>query len=228
VTARTPRFPRNGDQDRGQQDRSEQAQGSRGPVSELLEPGDGIDPDGDREEQQADQRGGGGLGDFGECAPRCQAILNLAAGGGSMIMHGRSDSTLNRHGVRLGSAEIDEALQSVPQILDALIVGVDEPGGGYWMPLFVVLAGEATVDTPLKNTVGKAIRDHASPRHVPDDIIAVPVLPHTRTGKRLEVPVKRLLQGAEPAAVVDPGAVDYPDALAAFTRLGARRPADES
>ena len=142
---------------------------------------------------------------------------------GSMIMHGRSDSTLNRHGVRLGSAEIYEALQSVPQILDALIVGVDEPGGGYWMPLFVVLADEATVDTPLKNTVRKAIRDHASPRHVPDDIIAVPVLPRTRTGKRLEVPVKRLLQGAEPAAVVDPGAVDNPDAMAVFTRLGARR-----
>ena len=109
--------------------------------------------------------------------------------------HGRSDSTLNRHGVRLGSAEIYEALQSVPQILDALIVGVDEPGGGYWMPLFVVLADEATVDTPLKNTVRKAIRDHASPRHVPDDIIAVPVLPRTRTGKRLEVPVKRSAAG---------------------------------
>jgi acetoacetyl-CoA synthetase len=62
---------------------------------------------------------------------------------------------------------------------------------------------------------------------VPDDIIAVPVLPHTRTGKRLEVPVKRLLQGAEPAAVVDPGAVDNPDALAVFTRLGARRRAQK-
>jgi len=146
---------------------------------------------------------------------------------GSMIMHGRSDSTLNRHGVRLGSAEIYEALEAIPQILDALIVGVDEPGGGYWMPLFVVLAGEATVDTQLKNTVRKAIRDHASPRHVPDDIIAVPVLPHTRTGKRLEVPVKRLLQGAEPAAVVDPGAVDNPDALTVFPRLGARRRAQK-
>lgn len=148
-------------------------------------------------------------------------------GRGSLIMHGRSDSTLNRHGVRLGSAEIYDALQSVPQVLDSLIVGIDEPGGGYWMPLFVVLADKATVDSQLEDAVRTAIRNRASPRHVPDEIIALPALPHTRTGKRLEVPVKRLLQGADPAAVIDPGAVDDPDALAEFVRVGASRRAQE-
>jgi acetoacetyl-CoA synthetase len=148
-------------------------------------------------------------------------------GRGSVIMHGRSDSTLNRHGVRLGSAEIYDALQSVPQVLDSLIVGIDEPGGGYWMPLFVVLPGKAAVDSQLRDAIKKAIRNHASPRHVPDDVIAVAALPRTRTGKRLEVPVKRLLQGADPAAVVDPGAVDQPDALADFVRIGASRRAQK-
>ena len=144
-------------------------------------------------------------------------------GRGGMIMHGRSDSTLNRHGVRLGSAEIYEALQSVPQILDALIVGVDEPGGGYWMPLFVVLAGGGHCGHPAE--------EHGQEGDPEPRIAASCARRHHRGScppphpqrQGLEVPVKRLLQGADPAAVVDPGAVDNPDALAVFTRLGARR-----
>lgn len=114
---------------------------------------------------------------------------------GSVIVHGRSDSTLNRNGVRLGSADIHEVVERLPEITEALVIGAEEPDGGYWMPLFVVLAPGTELDDALRNRIREAIRSGASPRHVPDEILAVPGIPHTRTGKKLEVPVKRLLQG---------------------------------
>jgi acetoacetyl-CoA synthetase len=142
---------------------------------------------------------------------------------GSVIFHGRSDATLNRHGVRLGSAEIYEATENLPQIVEALVAGVDEPGGGYWMPLFVVLADGTELDQTLRDTINAAIRAHASPRHVPDEIIAVPAIPHTRTGKKLEVAVKRLLQGADLEQVLNRGATENPEALDVFAGLAVER-----
>jgi acetoacetyl-CoA synthetase len=142
---------------------------------------------------------------------------------GSVIFHGRSDATLNRHGVRLGSAEIYEATEELPQIVEALVVGVDEPGGGYWMPLFVVPADGIELDDTLRAAINGAIRAHASPRHVPDEIIAVPAIPHTRTGKKLEVAVKRLLQGAELEQVLHLGATENPEALDLFAALASER-----
>ena len=142
---------------------------------------------------------------------------------GSVIFHGRSDSTLNRNGVRLGSAEIYEAVSGVPQIADSLILGIDEPDGGYWMPLFVVLTPGATLDQALRDAIKKAIREHASPRHVPDEIIPVTALPRTRTGKKLEVPIKRLFQGAALDQVVDPSSVDEPAALNELEKLAIAR-----
>ncbi|WP_033329173.1 acetoacetate--CoA ligase [Streptomyces yerevanensis] len=144
-------------------------------------------------------------------------------GHGSLIVHGRSDSTLNRNGVRLGSADIHAVVERLPEITEALVIGAEEPDGGYWMPLFVVLAAGAELDNALRDRIREAIRIGASPRHVPDEILAVPGIPHTRTGKKLEVPVKRLLQGAPADQVVDPAAVDSPDLLAYFTRLGTER-----
>ncbi|WP_127503812.1 acetoacetate--CoA ligase [Actinoplanes solisilvae] len=138
-------------------------------------------------------------GDLTELTPR-----------GTVIIHGRSDATINRHGVRLGSAEIYAAVGSLPTVADALVVGVEQSGGGYWMPLFIVPVGEPE---GLVEQVKDVIASSASPRHVPDDVIVVPRLPHTRTGKRLEVPVKRILQGADPARVIDRGAVDDASAL---------------
>ncbi|MCX4703642.1 acetoacetate--CoA ligase [Streptomyces sp. NBC_01352] len=144
-------------------------------------------------------------------------------GHGSVIVHGRSDSTLNRNGVRLGSADIHEVVERLPEITEALVIGVEEPDGGYWMPLFVVLAAGVALDDSLRDRIRHAVRTGASPRHVPDEILAVSGIPHTRTGKKLEVPVKRLLQGAPADPVVDPSAVDSPELLAFFAGLGAER-----
>ncbi|MFE6488442.1 acetoacetate--CoA ligase [Streptomyces sp. NPDC057757] len=144
-------------------------------------------------------------------------------GHGSVIVHGRSDSTLNRNGVRLGSADIHDVVERLPEITEALVIGAEEPDGGYWMPLFVVLAAGATLDDALRERIRGAIRDGASPRHVPDEILEVPAVPHTRTGKKLEVPVKRLLQGAPVEQVVNPGTVDEPALIEYYARLGAER-----
>ncbi|MER6680000.1 acetoacetate--CoA ligase [Streptomyces olivaceoviridis] len=142
-------------------------------------------------------------------------------GHGSVIVHGRSDSTLNRNGVRLGSADIHDVVERLPEITEALVIGVEEPDGGYWMPLFVVPAAGVTLDDALREKIRDAIRAGASPRHVPDDILEAPGIPHTRTGKKLEVPVKRLLQGAPVEQVVNSAAVDAPDLIDYYARLGA-------
>jgi acetoacetyl-CoA synthetase len=137
-------------------------------------------------------------------------------GRGTVVIHGRSDSTLNRQGVRMGSADIYEVVERLPQIKESLVIGLEEPDGGYWMPLFVVLAEGAELDDELRAAVRDALRTQLSPRHVPDEVIAVPALPHTLTGKRIEVPVKRILAGTPLAQAVNPGSIDNPDALRAF------------
>jgi acetoacetyl-CoA synthetase len=141
---------------------------------------------------------------------------------GSVIIHGRSDSTLNRHGVRLGSADIYDAVEQIPEIAEALVIGAEEGDGGYWMPLFVVLAPGAELDDALRDRIKTAIRTNASPRHVPDEVIAVPAIPHTRTGKKIEVPVKRLLQGATAEQALSLGAVDDPAVIDLFVQIGRR------
>jgi acetoacetyl-CoA synthetase len=141
---------------------------------------------------------------------------------GSVLVHGRSDATLNRHGIRMGSADIYHVVERLDEITEALVVGVERPEGEYWMPLFVVLSPGHELDDALTNKIRQAIRDGASPRHVPDQIIAVPAIPHTRTGKKLEIPVKRILQGGDPGQVMDPGAVDNPDALWRFASYQTR------
>ena len=100
----------------------------------------------------------------------------------------------------------------MPEVEDALAVGVEQADGGYWFPLFVVPSGDVEPEG-LADRVRERIRQRTSPRHVPDDVILLRRLPHTRTGKRLEVPVKRILQGADPDLVVNRGAVDDPGAL---------------
>ena len=134
----------------------------------------------------------------------------------SVVVHGRSDATLNRMGVRMGSAEIYNAVESLSEVRDCLVVGVEQDDGGYWMPLFVHLADDAELDDELRDRITVAIRKGASPRHVPDDILGVPGIPRTITGKRLEIPIKRILLGANPDDVVSPSAVDKPDLLSVF------------
>ena len=142
---------------------------------------------------------------------------------GTCIITGRSDSTLNRGGVRMGTADIYAGVESIPAVRDCVVLGVEQPDGGYWMPLFVQLAPGHALTNELTAEIKAAIRATASPRHVPDEIIAVPAVPHTRTGKRLEVPLKRLFQGVDPMKAVNLGTVEDPDALDYFVALARRR-----
>ncbi len=107
---------------------------------------------------------------------------------GSVIVHGRSDSTLNRNGVRLGSADIHDAVERLPEIAEALVIGAEEPDGGYWMPLFVVPTAGVSLDDPLREKIRTAIRTDASPRHVPDEILQVPAIPHTAPARSWRSP----------------------------------------
>ena len=138
-------------------------------------------------------------------------------GHGSVIISGRSDSTLNRHGIRLGSADIYAVVDTFAQVKDSLVIGAELDDSNYWLVLFIVLDAETTLTDDLVKTIKTAIAAQASPRHVPDDIIAVAVLPHTRTGKKLEVPVKRLIQRHPLDKVASKDTVDDYDALAQFT-----------
>lgn len=134
----------------------------------------------------------------------------------SVVVHGRSDATLNRMGVRMGSAEIYNAVEGLAEVQDCLVVGCELDDGGYWMPLFVTLTDGADLDDALRDRIVAAIRTGASPRHVPDDVIAVPGIPRTMTGKRLEIPIKRILLGAKASTVLTPSAVDRPELLDVF------------
>ncbi len=134
----------------------------------------------------------------------------------SISIAGRSDSTLNRMGVRMGSAEIYAVVEQLPEVSDSLVLGVERPDGSYLMPLFVVPAEGTAVDDALRDRIRATIRRELSPRHVPDEIVGVRAVPRTLTGKKLEVPVKRILQGAAPAAVAAPGAVSDHDMLEWF------------
>ncbi|WP_328664487.1 acetoacetate--CoA ligase [Streptomyces sp. NBC_00328] len=139
----------------------------------------------------------------------------------SVVVAGRSDSTLNRSGVRMGSADIYAVVDQLPEIADSLVIGVEQPDGAYFMPLFVVPAEGTALDDGLRRRIATAIRSRLSPRHVPDVIVPVPAVPRTLTGKKLEVPVKRVLQGARPGEVSSEGSITHPEMLAWFADFAA-------
>ena len=141
---------------------------------------------------------------------------------GSLIIHGRSDATLNRNGIRMGSADIYEVVEGLEEVTEAFVLGVDQPDGKYWMPLFVTLAEGRHLDDALIDTIRSQIRTRLSPRHVPDDVIAAPGIPHTRTGKKLEVPVTAILAGHTDVSL-DPRAIDRPDLIDWYRRQGLQR-----
>jgi acetoacetyl-CoA synthetase len=142
-------------------------------------------------------------------------------GDASSVIHGRSDSTLNRQGIRMGSAEIYSAVEHLPEVVEALVVGA-ELGNDYYVPLFVHLRSGTDVDQAMKN-IEAEIRRALSARHLPDEIVVMPAIPHNRIGKKLEVPVKRMLQGAELARVVDPGSVDDLELLRQYEEFARAR-----
>lgn len=144
-------------------------------------------------------------------------VFNSRAG---CAITGRSDGTLNRGGVRLGTSEFYSALEKVPEIADSLVVHIEDPAGGMGvLALFVVTAQGADVDERLRQRISGVLCDRLSPRHVPDRIIAVPAVPYNLTGKKLEVPVKRLLNGEPRERVVSPGALRNPESISIYEQL---------
>ncbi len=135
---------------------------------------------------------------------------------GSCFVLGRSDATLNRHGVRIGTAEIYRSLALIPEVDDSLIVNLDLPGGKFFMPLFVKLKDGLALDEPLQDRMRAKLRQEYSPRHVPDKIYQVRDIPYTLTGKKLEVPVRRILAGMPLAKAANRDAVANPLALDFF------------
>jgi acetoacetyl-CoA synthetase len=132
---------------------------------------------------------------------------------GSCIISGRSDSTLNRGGVRMGTAEFYRVVEGLDEVVDSLVVDVSDPGGEGRLLLFVVLRPGTELDDGLRHRIRSAVRSELSPRHVPDRIAAIAEVPRTLSGKKLEVPVKRVLAGVPLDRAVSEGALANPDAV---------------
>lgn len=141
---------------------------------------------------------------------------------GSVVIYGRSDSTINRMGIRIGTSEIYRVVESIPEVLDSLVIDFEGLGGAPYMPLFVVLRPGATLDDTLKETIKERIRTAISPRHVPDDIFTIPEVPRTLNGKKLEVPVKKILRGTPVEKAANPDSMSNPHTLQYFVELAER------
>ena len=138
---------------------------------------------------------------------------------GTAVIYGRSDSTINRQGIRMGTSEIYRAVQGIPEITDALVVDIPKPGTEGWMPLFVVLADGETLDDELTGKIKRRIRELCSPRHVPDAVYEIAEVPRTLSGKVLEVPVKRILTGTPPEQAASRDSLANPRSLDYFVEL---------
>jgi len=138
---------------------------------------------------------------------------------GTAVIYGRSDSTINRSGIRMGTSEIYRAVLDIDAILDALVVDVPRPGTEGWMPLFVVLREGAKLDDDMRREIARRVRERCSPRHVPDEVFAIAEVPRTLSGKVLEVPVKRILMGTPPEKAASRDSLANPAALDYFVEL---------
>jgi acetoacetyl-CoA synthetase len=143
---------------------------------------------------------------------------------GSAVIAGRSDATLNRGGVRLGTAEFYRVVEELPEVVDSLVVHLEDPAGGNGeLLLYVQVRGGVELDDALRRRISTALRTQLSPRHIPDGIAAVPVVPRNRTGKKLELPAKRILLGAALDDVASRDVLADPTALDTFVALAATR-----
>jgi acetoacetyl-CoA synthetase len=138
---------------------------------------------------------------------------------GGVVIYGRSDSTINRQGVRMGSSEIYSVVESLPEVLDSLVIDLEGLGGSSYMPLFVVLREGQQLDEALTKRIKAAIRSALSPRHVPDAIFAIPEVPRTLSGKKLEVPIKKILTGVPVERAANPDSLKNPALLAYYVDL---------
>ncbi len=138
---------------------------------------------------------------------------------GGCYIYGRSDSTLNRYGVRIGTAEIYRSVEQQPEVADSLIVCCELPGGNFFMPLFVKLKPGFEMSDEIRAGINKRLRQDYSPRHVPDRIYAIDAVPYTLTGKKMEVPIRKILMGWEPGKAASRDAMANPDSLAYFVEF---------
>ncbi|WP_439653267.1 acetoacetate--CoA ligase [Ruegeria alba] len=148
--------------------------------------------------------------------------IEITPEGGSVI-YGRSDATINRKGLRLGSSEIYRAVEALPEVLDSLVVDLEFLGRDSFMPLFVVPAPGQVLDEALRDRINTAIRETLSPRFIPNDIVQIAEVPRTLSGKKLEVPVKKLLLGGDPAQVVNRDSMANPESFDFFVTYAAGR-----
>jgi len=137
----------------------------------------------------------------------------------SLVILGRSDSTLNRQGVRIGTAEIYRALDQIPELRDTLIINLERPDGSDWMPLFVALNPDHLLTEELKTKIKTALRTAYSPRHVPDEILEIPEVPYTISGKKMETPVKKVLQRKPLDKAFNRDSMRNPEAMEYFIKL---------
>ncbi|MDG4828679.1 acetoacetate--CoA ligase [Solwaraspora sp. WMMD1047] len=145
---------------------------------------------------------------------------------GGCVITGRSDATLNRGGVRLGTAEFYSVVEGLPEVLDSVVIHLEDPAGGPGdLLLFVVLAEGLELDDPLRSRLVRELRTALSPRHVPDEIHQVRAVPRTLSAKKLEVPVKKILTGTPVESAAAPGALANPESLLAFEGFAAARAA---
>ncbi len=147
------------------------------------------------------------------------------SGSSGAIIYGRSDATINRHGIRMGTAELYRAVEALPEVLDSLVVDLEYLGRESWMPLFVVLREGLVLDGALDRRLRTAIKEALSARHVPNDIYQVRAVPRTLSGKKMELPVKKLLLGAAPEKVLNRDAMANADSIDWFVDFARRRQA---
>jgi acetoacetyl-CoA synthetase len=140
-----------------------------------------------------------------------------------VIIYGRSDATLNRGGIRIGTSEIYRAVDKIKEVKDSLIICIERAGGEFWMPLFVVMQQGVTLTDEIRSRINASLKNTYSPRHVPDEILEVEDIPYTISGKKTETPVKKVLMGKDPKKVVNEGSLRNPSSMEYFIRLGQQR-----
>ncbi len=141
---------------------------------------------------------------------------------GRSVIYGRSDSTINRKGIRMGSSEIYQVVEELPEILDSLIIGLERAGGNYYMPLFVVLKPTFSLDESLQNKIRTQLRTHLTTHHIPDEIIAVSEIPRTLSGKKVEVPIKKIFLGTPLEKAISVGALSNPESMQFFVTFATK------
>ncbi len=147
---------------------------------------------------------------------------------GGVVIYGRSDATINRMGIRMGTSEIYRVVEDAPEILDSLVVDLEYLGRPSYMPLFVVLTPGSVLDDALKGKINDRIRASLSARYVPNDIFVITEVPRTLSGKKLELPVKRILLGASAERVANPDSMSNPHTIAYFVAFAERMQASEA